>query len=114
MRVETTDSVFTRRYRKGQVIRFPVAHLDGNYFADLDTLKRLADEDRVAVRYCDAAGAVDAAANPNGSLDNIAGVLDAGRTVLGLMPHPERLADPLLGGTDGRPMFDGLVEALAA
>jgi phosphoribosylformylglycinamidine synthase len=114
MRVETTDSLFTRRYRKGQVIRFPVAHMDGNYFADSETLKQLADEDRVAVRYCDGGGAVAAAANPNGSLDNIAGVLNAGRRVLGLMPHPERLSDPLLGGTDGRPMFDGLIEALAA
>ena len=114
LRVESTDSLFTRHYRPSQVIRLPVAHMDGNYFADDETLKRLADEDRIAFRYCDAAGSSDAAANPNGSLDDIAGILGEGRNVLGMMPHPERLADPLLGGTDGRPLFDGLIEALAA
>ena len=114
LRIESTQSIFTRRYRPGQVVRLPVAHMDGNYFTDSDTLKRLADEDRIALRYCDANGAADPTANPNGSLDDIAGIFSEGRTVLGMMPHPERLADPLLGGTDGRPMFDGLVEALAA
>jgi len=114
LRVEVTDTVFTRPYRKGQVIRLPVAHGDGNYFADAETLKRLEDEDRVAFHYCEADGAVTAAANPNGSLANIAGIVNERRTVLGLMPHPERLSDALLGGTDGRPMFEGLVEALAA
>jgi len=114
LRVESTDSLFTRHYRPSQVIRLPVAHMDGNYFADDETLKRLADGDRIAFRYCDAAGSSDAAANPNGSLDDIAGILGEGRNVLGMMPHPERLADPLLGGTDGRPLFDGLIEALAA
>ncbi len=114
LRIESTDSLFTRHYRPSQVIRLPVAHMDGNYFADDETLKRLADEDRIAFRYCDAAGSSDAAANPNGSLDDIAGILGEGRNVLGMMPHPERLADPLLGGTDGRPLFDGLIEALAA
>jgi phosphoribosylformylglycinamidine synthase len=114
LRVESTDSLFTRHYRPSQVIRLPVAHKDGNYFADEKTLKRLADEDRIAFRYCDAAGSSDAAANPNGSLDDIAGILGTGRNVLGMMPHPERLADPLLGGTDGRPLFDGLIEALTA
>lgn len=114
LRVETTDTVFTRRYAKGQVVRFPIAHNDGCFFADADTLKRLEDEDRIAFRYCDPSGAVSEAANPNGSLNNIAGILNARRNVLGMMPHPERLADMLLGGIDGRPMFDGLVEALAA
>ena len=114
MRVESTASIFTQAYRPGQVIRLPVAHMDGNYFAEPDTLKRLADGDRIVFRYREAAGAADAAANPNGSLDDIAGILSKGRNVLGMMPHPERLADPHLGGTDGRPMFDGLVEALAA
>lgn len=114
LRVESTVSIFTRDYRTGQVIRLPVAHMDGNYFANSDTLKRLADEDRIAFRYCDAAGSSDVAANPNGSLDDIAGILGEGRNVLGMMPHPERLAEPLLGGTDGRPLFDGLIEALAA
>jgi phosphoribosylformylglycinamidine synthase len=114
LRVEVTDTLFTRAYGKGQVIRIPIAHHDGNYFADTDTLKRLADGDRIAFRYCDETGATTAEANPNGSLDNIAGILNESRTVLGLMPHPERLADAVLGGTDGRPMFDGLVDALAA
>lgn len=114
LRVETTASAFTRTYSQGQVVRFPIAHNDGNYFTDPDTLKALQDEDRIAFRYCDPSGAVTEAANPNGSLDNIAGVLNARRNVLGMMPHPERLADALLGGIDGRPMFDGLVEALAA
>ena len=114
LRVEATDTVFTGRYKKGQVVRFPIAHADGNYFTDLETLKRLKDENRIAFRYASPGGAVTEAANPNGSLENIAGILSVNRRILGLMPHPERLADPLLGGTDGRPMFDGLVEALAA
>jgi phosphoribosylformylglycinamidine synthase len=114
LRVETTRSAFTRAYRPGQMIRLPVAHNEGNYFADAATLQRLADDDRIAFRYCDADGRVDPAANPNGAQDNIAGILNRGRNVLGLMPHPERLSDPLLGGTDGRAMFEGLLAAVAA
>ncbi|MSO91799.1 MAG: phosphoribosylformylglycinamidine synthase subunit PurQ [Rhodospirillales bacterium] len=113
LRVEVTDTVFTRNYRKGQRIRVPIAHNEGNYFADEDTLKRLEDERRVAFRYTDAAGNATAEANPNGALRNIAGILNEKRNVLGLMPHPERLADALLGGTDGRPMFEGLAAAFA-
>ena len=113
LRVEATDTVFTRDYLNGQIIRIPVAHNEGNYFADDDTLNRLDGEDRVAFRYCSPEGAVTAADNPNGAACNIAGILNEGRNVLGMMPHPERLADAMLGGTDGRPMFDGLVEALA-
>ncbi len=113
LRVEDDDSLFTRRYRRGQVIRVPVAHHDGNYFADTETLRRIEDQGQVAFRYCDESGAVTAAANPNGSLNNIAGVFNARRTVLGMMPHPERLAEPLLGGIDGRPMFEALTEAAA-
>jgi len=113
LRVEATDTVFTRDYVNGQIIRIPVAHNEGNYFADDDTLNRLDGEDRVAFRYCSPEGAVTAADNPNGAACNIAGILNEGRNVLGMMPHPERLADAMLGGTDGRPMFDGLVEALA-
>ncbi len=111
--VGTRDSAFTHGYGDGAVVRIPIAHHDGNYFADEDTLRRLEDQDRIAFRYCDADGAVTDAANPNGSLRNIAGILGRGRNVLGMMPHPERLADPLLGGTDGRLMFDGLVETLS-
>ncbi len=113
LRVECTDTVFTRDYIEGQIIRIPIAHNEGNYFADDETLMRLEGERRIAFRYCDAEGNVTAAANPNGSAHNIAGILNEARNVLGMMPHPERLAEAALGGTDGRPMFDGLVEALA-
>ncbi|MEK9672509.1 MAG: phosphoribosylformylglycinamidine synthase subunit PurQ [Rhodospirillaceae bacterium] len=110
--VENTDTAFTRDYKKSQVIRIPVAHHDGNYFADDETLDRLEGEGRVAFRYCDQNGKASAAANPNGSRRNIAGVLNEKGNVLGMMPHPERLADKALGGTDGKPMFDGLIAAL--
>jgi phosphoribosylformylglycinamidine synthase len=108
LRVETTDTPFTRRYAKGQVIRTPVAHGDGNYRCDDETLARLKGENRVAFRYVDAAGNATAEANPNGSLDSIAGILSDTRNVLGLMPHPENLIEPLQGGTDGRALFEGL------
>jgi phosphoribosylformylglycinamidine synthase len=113
LRVETSQSLFTARYETGQTIRIPVAHHDGNYYADGETLARLEERGQIAFRYCNAEGAVTAEANPNGSLANIAGVYNEAKTVLGLMPHPERLADPALGGNDGRAMFDGLVEALS-
>lgn len=111
--VENADSDFTRGYRKGDVVRYPVAHHDGNYFADDETLARVEGEGQVAFRYAHADGAVDDAANINGSRNNIAGLLNGGRNVLGLMPHPERLIDKHLGGTDGVPMFKSLLEALS-
>jgi phosphoribosylformylglycinamidine synthase I len=101
LRIETADSAFTRRYSQGQIIRAPVAHGDGNYRCDDETLRRLKGEDRVAFRYADGT-------NPNGSLDDIAGVLSEKRNVLGLMPHPENLIEPLHGGIDGRALFAGL------
>jgi len=113
IKVETSQSLFTAKYEQGQPIRIPVAHHDGNYYADDDTLAALEDRGQIAFRYCDAGGRVTPEANPNGSQHNIAGVYNETKTVLGLMPHPERLADPKLGGDDGRPMFDGLVEALS-
>ena len=113
LRVETSQTLFTSRYEAGQVIRIPVAHGDGNYFADGDTLARLTDRDQIAFRYCDQFGEPTKEANPNGSLRNIAGVYNEAKTILGLMPHPERLADPALGGSDGALMFQGLVEALS-
>jgi phosphoribosylformylglycinamidine synthase len=113
LRVETDATLFTRGYRAGQVIRVPVAHHDGNYFADPDTLDRLEGEGRVAFRYCEPDGAVSEAGNANGSARNIAGVLDAKKRVLGLMPHPEDATDPLLGSTDGSAFFEGLVGALS-
>ena len=113
IKAETSQSLFTSRYETGQAIRVPVAHHDGNYFADAELLARIEDRGQIAFRYCDADGMVSAEANPNGSLGNIAGVYNETKTVLGMMPHPERLADPVLGGTDGRAMFDGMLEALS-
>ena len=99
LRVETVRSPFTNGYRPGTVLQMPVAHHDGNYFAEPATLERLTGEDRIAFRYMD---------NPNGSLGDIAGILNESRNVLGMMPHPERAADAVLGGTDGRVLFDAL------
>ena len=112
LKVERTDTVFTKTYEPGEVVRFPIAHKDGSYFADEDTLDRLEGENRVAFRYCEASGAVTEAANPNGSRRNIAGIYNETGTVLGMMPHPERLIDPALSGTDGAKMFASLVETL--
>jgi phosphoribosylformylglycinamidine synthase subunit PurQ / glutaminase len=112
LRVERDDSIFTHRYQRGEVVRFPIAHKDGSYFADQATLQRLEGEGLVAFRYCDAAGEITADANPNGSRNNIAGIYNHTGNVLGLMPHPERLADPVLSGTDGAKMFLSLVETL--
>ena len=112
LRVETSQTVFTCGYEAGQAIRVPVAHHDGNYTADDATLDRLEGEGLVAFRYGGAAGRVTDADNVNGSARSIAGVFNDTRTVLGLMPHPENATDPLLGGTDGQRLFDGLVGAL--
>ncbi|GEO82905.1 phosphoribosylformylglycinamidine synthase subunit PurQ [Pararhodospirillum oryzae] len=112
LRVERTDTPFTTRYAAGAVLSVPVAHHDGNYTADDDTLARLEGEGRVAFRYCDAAGVVSDATNPNGSRGNIAGIVSENRRVLGMMPHPENLVEPALGGIDGRPLFESLLEAL--
>lgn len=113
LRVETAQSIFTSGYASGQTIAVPVAHNDGNYFADDATLDRLEDRDLVAFRYVDSDGREDDAANPNGSRRNIAGIFNDTKTVLGLMPHPEDAIDPLHGGIDGRGLFDGLARALA-
>ena len=114
LRVERNDTAFTQGYAGNAAIRIPIAHHDGNYFADAETLKRLEGENRIAFRYCDETGAVTPEANPNGSVENIAGIYNEKLNVLGMMPHPERLADPVLGGADGRKMFQGVVDALAA
>jgi phosphoribosylformylglycinamidine synthase len=113
LKVETSQTPFTARYETGQVVRIPIGHGEGNYYADPATLDRLEGEGRVAFRYAEPDGAVTAEANPNGSARNIAGIFNKERTVLGMMPHPERLADAALGGNDGRAMFTALVEALA-
>ena len=114
LRVDNSQTLFASGYETGQVIRVPVAHHDGNYFADADTLDRLEQEDRIAFRYCNAGGDIDPAANPNGALRNIAGIYNETKTVLGLMPHPENAVRPDQGGTDGCGLFDGIVHALAA
>jgi phosphoribosylformylglycinamidine synthase len=106
LEVDETQSAFTRKYEKGEKVSFPVAHGEGNYFADDATLDRLEGEGRVVFRYA-------GGDNPNGSARNIAGILNEKRNVLGLMPHPERVVDPLLGGTDGRKMFESLIETLS-
>jgi len=113
LRVENTQTLFTSRYDDAQIVRIPIGRHDGCYFADRETHKRLEGEGQVAFRYVDEGGMPTESANPNGSLANIAGIFNGTTTVLGLMPHPERLADPLLGGTDGVALFDGLVEALS-
>ena len=113
LRVEDTSSFYTCCYQEGQVIRVPVAHADGAYALPPEEGQKLAEEGRIAFRYVSQKGAQDAAANPNGSHDNIAGILSANRRILGLMPHPERVADPLLGGNDGATLFRSLVASLA-
>jgi len=111
LRVERTDTAFTRQYQTGQTFRSVLAHGDGNYFADDATLDRLEGENLVALRYATKSGDVSEAANLNGSARSIAGVLSPNLRVLGLMPHPEDLVDPLMGGADGKPLFDALAAA---
>ncbi|HEY1735517.1 MAG TPA: phosphoribosylformylglycinamidine synthase subunit PurQ [Methylovirgula sp.] len=111
LRVERGGTAFTSHYQQGQIIKVAIAHGEGNYEADADTLKRLESDGRVAFRYCDGEGAVGGVANPNGSANDIAGIYSEKFNVLGLMPHPENLVDPLVGGTDGRGMFESLAAA---
>ncbi len=112
LRVENNDTPFTNAYSAGQVITMPVAHHDGNYFADEDTLKSLEDDGRVAFRYVDDMGQVTKEANPNGSRNNIAGIISRRKNILGLMPHPERLIEKAQGGTDGLGFFESMINAL--
>jgi len=106
MTVEGANTMFTARYTPGQKIKIPVAHGDGNYFADKATLDRIEGEGQVAFRYVEGD-------NPNGAARNIAGIFNEQRTILGMMPHPERVSEPLHGGTDGKAIFDSLVSALS-
>ena len=112
LRVERDDTAFAGHYKKNDVVRIPIAHKDGCYFADPSTLYLLENEGRIAFRYCEEDGAITEAANPNGSTGNIAGIYNDKGNVLGMMPHPERLIDPVQSGTDGAKMFSSLVEAL--
>jgi phosphoribosylformylglycinamidine synthase len=113
LRVERADTVFTRDYEAGQVLSIPVAHGDGNYFCDSETLARLEGEGQVVFRYVDSNGEAVDAANPNGSLNNIAGIINREGNVLGMMPHPERASEEALRSADGRAVFTSLASALA-
>lgn len=114
VRVEATDTAFTSVCQKGEVLTIPIGHMAGNYFCDDATLTELERENRIIFRYVTPDGEVTADANPNGSLDNIAGICNPGRNVLGMMPHPERSAEPELGCTDGSKIFQSLVGAMVA
>lgn len=113
LRVENNDSPFTHLYPPGRVLRMPIAHAEGNYYCDQETLNLLRRERRIILRYCDAGGRVAPASNPNGALDQIAGICNRERNVLGLMPHPERAAEEILGSADGRTLFQSMAVALA-
>jgi phosphoribosylformylglycinamidine synthase len=114
LRTETTASPFTNGLAAGQVLQMPVGHMEGNYFCDADTLALLKEQDRIAFRYATPAGEITPAANPNGSLENIAGVLSEGKNVLGMMPHPDRSSEKLLGSADGLLLFKAMAESLTA
>ena len=114
VRVESTNTAFTNPCAQREVLHIPIGHMEGNYFCDEQTLARLKEEDRIVFRYCTADGEITAAANPNGSLDNIAGICSEGRNVLGMMPHPERASEAELGSTDGFKVFESLVGAMVA
>ncbi len=113
IRIEATDTPYTNRCQRGQVLSVPIAHGDGNYFCDAETLAELHRENRIIFRYSAANGNLEADANPNGSLDNIAGICNRERNVLGMMPHPERASEQLLGSSDGRIIFYSLADTLA-
>ena len=113
LRVENPDSPFLRGCRRGEVLRMPIAHGEGSYYADPETLQRMHANGQVVLRYCDAAGDITPEANPNGSVDNIAGITNERGNVLGLMPHPERASEAILGSEDGRRIFEGVLRSSA-
>ncbi|MDF0551704.1 phosphoribosylformylglycinamidine synthase subunit PurQ [Kamptonema sp. UHCC 0994] len=114
LKVESTNSLWTSAYKSGQIINLPIAHGEGRYYADADTLAELEDNGQILFRYCTSAGKISNAGNPNGSLNNIAGICNRQGNVLGMMPHPERASDPILGKTDGIKLFEGLLLAAVA
>ena len=113
LRTETTNSAFTNALKPGEILEIPIGHMEGNYYCDAETLRALEAEDRIAFRYATPTGEITPAANPNGSLSNIAGILNAGRNVLGMMPHPDRSSESLLGSADGYKIFASMLQALA-
>jgi phosphoribosylformylglycinamidine synthase len=114
LRVETAASPFTSELAKGEVLQIPIGHMEGNYFCTTEELAVLEAEDRIAFRYATPDGEITSQANPNGSLGNIAGILNGNRNVLGMMPHPDRSSEKLLGSSDGWKIFESMVQALAA
>jgi phosphoribosylformylglycinamidine synthase subunit PurQ / glutaminase len=114
LRCETDESLITSRLRIGQVIKVPIAHGEGNFYCDAETLKSLNDNNQILLRYCDENGKVDMPSNPNGALDNIAGICNKQRTVYGMMPHPERASEGILGNTDGRLIFESILNMVQA
>jgi phosphoribosylformylglycinamidine synthase subunit PurQ / glutaminase len=112
IRVESNETPFTIACQKGEVLTIPIGHMEGNYFCDEGTLAQLKREDRIVFRYSSPTGEITEEANPNGSLENIAGICSPNRNVLGMMPHPERAAEPELGGTDGCKIFESLIGAM--
>ena len=113
VRVENAETPFTNACRRGEVLTIPIGHMEGNYFCDPATLEQLRQQNRIVFRYCTPGGEVSLSANPNGSLDNIAGISNPGGNVVGMMPHPERSAEPELGCTDGMKIFGSMVGAMA-
>ncbi|NJL21509.1 MAG: phosphoribosylformylglycinamidine synthase subunit PurQ [Leptolyngbyaceae cyanobacterium SM1_3_5] len=114
LRVDRTDLPWTQNYQSGQVITLPIAHGEGCYYADADTLKQLEDNRQIVFRYCTQSGEISESANPNGSLQNIAGICNAQGNVLGMMPHPERATDSTLGCTDGLQLFESVLAQMLA
>jgi phosphoribosylformylglycinamidine synthase len=112
LRVENNDTPFTSKYPAGGVLKIPIAHAEGNYYADDETLQELKRTGRIVFRYCNADGSATDSANPNGALENIAGIVNRGGNVLGMMPHPERCAEAVLGNTDGLGIFESLIGKL--
>ena len=113
LKAQTNNSLITSQLDLDKALKIPIAHGEGNYFADEDTLKRLNDNDQVLFRYCDEQGDITAESNPNGSVQNIAGVCNEGRNVFGMMPHPERAADCVLGNQDGLAIFESILKTVA-
>jgi phosphoribosylformylglycinamidine synthase I len=111
LRVENANTRFTTACGKGEVLEVPIAHGEGNYIADQDTLKQLEDQNRIVFRYCDRAGNITEEANPNGSMSNIAGIINERGNVIGLMPHPERCSDEVLRHTDGKKFFQSIIDS---
>jgi phosphoribosylformylglycinamidine synthase I len=113
LRVETTNTPFTHSLKKGEVLQIPIGHMEGNYFCEPETLAQLKKQGRIVFRYANESGEITVESNPNGSLDNIAGICSEGRNVLGMMPHPDRSSEAMLGSSDGLKIFQAMVGALA-